>query len=133
MELKIVYAVDTGCIQAVGNALAALIVQTINQNLMDENQPKTDENELSEAVYIDTKVLVDKSQLQALIAQNQELRTDATAMANLFKVFSGLFTGKVSVMSIIPAITKIMNDKKQLEKLSTIIPIIEKYTENDGK
>lgn len=91
------------------------------------------ENADNQGLELDNMVLVDRNSLNALIEQNNVLRKDVIALVNVFKAFAGLFTGKVTVISIVPAITRIINNKTELEKLSLIIPIIEKYTENHDK
>lgn len=80
-------------------------------------------------------VLVNIDQLNALVMQNNELKADVISLINVFASFSGLFSGKGNIMSLVPVITKMLNDKKSMAQIADIVPIIEKYTANtaDGK
>jgi hypothetical protein len=76
-------------------------------------------------------VTVDARQLDALIKQNAELKADIGALVGVFKGFAGLFSGKGGVMTIIPVITRLISNKSEMEKISHIVPIIDKYTETN--
>jgi hypothetical protein len=88
---------------------------------------------MSDDAIEEVKVLVSKDQLTELINQNAEYKGDIIALVNVFKGFADLLSGKKNVMSIIPVITKLMSDESQLAKFAHIIPILDKYTENNVK
>lgn len=73
-------------------------------------------------------VMVPEDQLKALIAQNQQLKSDIGQLVGVLQGFSTLFSGKTSLAGLIPVITKLLNDKSKLEAMSGIVPIIDKYT-----
>jgi len=77
---------------------------------------------------VDFLVSVNGYQLQQLITENQELKSDVIALVNVFQSFSGLFTGNSNMMSLIPVITKLLSNKSRLDEIANIVPIIEKYT-----
>lgn len=77
---------------------------------------------------LENQCVVDKEQLKAVIDLNDELKYDIIQLVNVFKGFAAVLNGKTSVMQIIPVITRLMKDTKQLEAFAHIIPIIEKYT-----
>ncbi|RFZ84779.1 hypothetical protein DYU05_04005 [Mucilaginibacter terrenus] len=72
-------------------------------------------------------VTVPANQLQALIEQNAEIKADILILVNVLNGLQGLFSGKASLMSIVPVITKLINDQRKLKELSAIVPVLEKY------
>lgn len=79
-------------------------------------------------------VPVPEHQLEQLLAQLDEYKIDIVALVSVFKQFETLFSGKASMVSVIPVVTKLLSNKNAMAELAHIVPIIEKYSqpENNG-
>ncbi len=101
-----------------------------NQNTeLQENSLENTENDVNqtEIEFVDREITVSANQLQKLIDQNKQLKSDLGALVSVFQMFLPMFSGKTSALSLIPTITKMINNKEVGENIQTIIPIIEKY------
>ena len=81
------------------------------------------ENELLQPVT----TVVNAADLQSLIAQLQEYKSDITTLVTVFNGLQSLFSGKGGLMSIVPVITRLLNDKNKMNELAAIVPVMEKY------
>lgn len=72
--------------------------------------------------------LIEHDKLQQIAALMAEYKGDIITLVSVFKQFEGLFSGKVSAMSILPVITKLIANKAAMNELAAVLPVIEKYT-----
>jgi hypothetical protein len=77
-------------------------------------------------------VLVDKDKVMNLMALNAEYRADIITLVSILNGLQGLFAGK-GITSLMPAIMQLVKNPQKMEALSAMIPIIQKYTENNGE
>ena len=92
----------------------------IKVNEIPENAPAIAEKNTTE---------VPTEQLEALILQNQTLKTELGQLVGLFQHFTGLLNGK-NVASLMFTLPKLINDPGIKEQIDLVLPIIEKYQAN---
>jgi hypothetical protein len=95
-----------------------------NQNTENTVIPATEQPVTVELVQIP------KEQLNQLVDRLKEYEHDILALVNVLGSVTGLFSGKsTNIMSLIPVITKILNDPSKLDMFKEIGPILDKYTQ----
>ena len=72
-------------------------------------------------------VTVEATQLEALITQNETLKTEVGKLITLFVRFESLISGK-NLSSLVFQLPKLINDPEVKNLLGEISPIVEKYT-----
>lgn len=105
----------------------AIIKAMENNENIDTEQQKPDFDASKKELQLPLKVLVDKEQLNGLIAQNGILKDELEALIGVYMDIAPFFTADFGIMGIMKVLPKLMNDKTMQDKIAGIIPIIEKY------
>lgn len=74
-------------------------------------------------------VTVNEVELNELIDQNITMKTEIGQLVSLFKNFEGLINGKANTYSLMLSLPKLISNPEIGQQISTIQPIIEKYTQ----
>ncbi|MGZ3983402.1 MAG: hypothetical protein ACXVJE_19395 [Mucilaginibacter sp.] len=117
--------IDPASIAENGDVAGKNDIETAENN---ENMPISYYPETFEAVVDDTTTLY-TWQLEELVKQNIEYKTDIITLVNIFRMFAGVTTNP---LKIVGAVSKIMADDEAKARLNVAIELIEKYTENNG-
>jgi hypothetical protein len=72
-------------------------------------------------------ISIPEDQLQQLIQDCQEYKADIITLVSVFNGLQSLFSGKGGLFSIVPVITKLLNDPAKMAELSAIVPVMDKY------
>ena len=83
---------------------------------------------LQESLLVLGYNIVEKSDLDVLMAQNLAMKTEIGQLIGLFKNFEGLLSGKGGPLALVSLIPKLLNSPEIRQQIEQIYPIIEKYS-----
>ena len=81
-----------------------------------------------EKLNLDTNTLVNTAELDSIVAENIELKTDMGSVVSVLQGITGLFSGNLSPFQIPMAVGRIIANPKQMDAIKGLTAIIEKYT-----
>ncbi|ADY51457.1 hypothetical protein Pedsa_0885 [Pseudopedobacter saltans DSM 12145] len=98
-----------------------------NNNNNAENGKEIQFPKVPKEEIVPEMVQLPKAQLTELIDKLKTYENDLVTMVSVLLQFSGLFSGKSNMLSLVAQIPKLINDPQIIEQFKTLAPILEKY------
>ncbi|GEM_PF-5741393 len=98
-----------------------------NNNNNAENGTEIQFPKVPKEEIVPEMVQLPKAQLTELIDKLKTYENDLVTMVSVLLQFSGLFSGKSNMLSLVAQIPKLINDPQIIEQFKTLAPILEKY------